>query len=182
MGARIPPVKLEEATDEQREALERVKSALGKVPALYATFGQAPNVLGALLAFQGALAKGGLTARDRDLIDLHVSQLNGCGYCVSAHTALAKANRISGEEILRIREGQGETRRDAAILALARRVTTGRGLGAGAEIAQAREAGLSDPLIVEVISAAALRSLVNAVALASGTEIDWPLAPRIPQG
>lgn len=181
MSVRIPPVKFEEATPQQREALEKVKSALGKVPALYATFGQAPNVLGALLAFQGALAKGGLTARDRDLIDLHVSQLNGCGYCVSAHTVLAKANKLSDADVLRFRDGQGETARDAAVLALARRVTTAGGLGAGAEIAQAREAGLSDPQIVEVISAAALRSLVNAVALASGTEIDWPKAPRIPE-
>jgi AhpD family alkylhydroperoxidase len=115
------------------------------------------------------------------LIDLHVSQLNGCGYCVSAHTVFAKANKISDSEILRIRDGQGETPRDAAVLALARRVAKSGGLGAVAEIAQAREAGLSDPQIVEVIAAAALRSLVNAVAQAAGTEIDWPIAPRIPE-
>jgi len=78
MAVRIKPVKFEEATPQQREVLERVRSALGKVPGLYATFGQAPDVLAAVLQFQGALGKGGLTARDRDLVDLHVSQLNGC--------------------------------------------------------------------------------------------------------
>src|SRR5215475_8910435 len=122
MAVRIKPVKLEEATPRQREALEKTRAAVGKVPALYATFGQAPAVLEALLGFQGALGKGALTARDLDLIDLHVSQLNGCAYCVSAHTAFAKAHNLSDAEILRIRDGQGETPRDAAILALARRV------------------------------------------------------------
>jgi len=181
MAVRIKPVKFEEATPQQREALEKVKAALGKVPALYATFGQAPAVLTALLQFQGALGKGGLTARDRDLIDLHVSQLNGCAYCVSAHTAIAKGNKLSDAEILRIRDGQGDTPRDAAVLALSRRIAKTNGLGAGAEIAQAREAGLSDPDIVEVVAAAALRALVNAVAITAGTEIDWPKAPRIPE-
>src|SRR5215467_12972599 len=86
MTIRIKPVKLEEATARQREVLEKTRSLVGRVPGLYATFAQAPDVLAALLQFQGALQKGGLTARDRDLIDLHVSELNGCAYCVSAHT------------------------------------------------------------------------------------------------
>ncbi len=181
MAVRIPPVKFEDATPQQREALEKVKAALGKVAGLYATFGQAPNVLNALLGFQGALTKGGLTARDLDLIDLHVSQLNGCAYCVSAHTVLGKAHGLAAEQILRIRDGQGDTARDAAVLALARRIAKSGGLGAAAEVAQAREAGLSDAEIVEVIAAVGVRALVNAVALASATEVDWPKAPRIPE-
>jgi uncharacterized peroxidase-related enzyme len=181
MSVRIPRVDFEQASPEQREALSKVKSAVGKVPGLYATFAQAPNVLTALLQFQGALRVGELTVRDRDLIDLHVSQLNGCGYCVAAHTAIGKANKLSDEQLLRFRDGQGETDRDAAVLALSRRVVHGHGLGAGAEIAQARAAGLSDAAIVEVVAAAALRSLVNAVALVSGAEIDWPKAPRTPE-
>lgn len=181
MAVRIPKVEIENATPEQRDALGKVKAALGKVPGLYATFAQAPAVLTALVQFQGALAKGGLTARDRDLVDLHVSQLNGCGYCISAHTAIGKMNKLTDEQILAIRDGRGETARDQAVLALARRVTRTGGAGAGADIAQAREAGLSDAEIVEVVSAAALRSLVNAVAIVSGAEIDWPRAPRTPE-
>lgn len=181
MAVRIPPVDLDEATPQQREALEKVKAAVGKVPGLFATFGQAPNVLNALLGFQSALTKGGLTVRDLDLIDLHVSQLNGCAYCVSAHTVLGKMHGLAAEQILRIRDGQGDTPRDVAVLALARRVAKSGGLGAATEVAQAREAGLGDAEIVEVIAAVGIRTLVNSVALAAATEIDWPKAPRIPQ-
>jgi hypothetical protein len=34
---------------------------------------------------------------------------------------------------------------------------------------------------VEVIAAVGVRALVNAVALASATEIDWPKPPCIPE-
>ena len=182
MTVRIPPVKYEAASAAQKEALDQVKRALGRVPNLYATFGQAPKALSAIVALQGALGKGTLKARDLHLIDLHVSQLNGCAYCVSAHTAFARADKLSDEEILRIRDGAGETARDAAILALARRVTRTGGSAAGAELAQARAAGLTDPEIVEVLVAAGLRSMINAVAIVSRTEIDWPAVPRIPEG
>src|SRR4051812_21817743 len=160
MAVRISPLKLESAAPEQREALDKVKKAIGRVPGLFATIGHAPGVLDALLQFQHALGKGGLTPRDFDLIDLHVSQINGCGYCVSAHTALAKMHGIADEEILRIRHGQGMTQRDAAVLALAGRVARSGGIGAAAEVAQAREAGLSDAQLVEIVSAVGLRATV----------------------
>jgi uncharacterized peroxidase-related enzyme len=182
MTVRIPPVNYESASAAQRAALDEVKRALGKVPNLYATIGQAPRVLSAVVGMQAALGKGGLGPRDRHLIDLHVSQLNGCAYCVSAHTVFAKADGLSEEAALRFRDGAGETPRDAAILALARRVTRTGGAGAGAELAQAREAGLSDPEIVEVVAAAGIRSLINAIAIVARTEVDWPKAPRIPEG
>ena len=180
MSVRIPPLKPESASKEQREALEKVKAAVGNVPALFGTFGHAPNVLSAVMQFQAALAQGGLTRRDRELIDLHVSQLNGCGYCVSAHTVLGRMSGLTDEEMLRARDGHGETPRDAAVLALSRRVVRTGGLQAAAEVAQAREAGLSDAQIVEIVAATALRSLVTAVALVSGVELDFPRAPRTP--
>ena len=153
----------------------------GRLPAM--VIGSLSSKLEDALKEEPALRRmaGDLTARDLDLIDLHVSQLNGCGYCVSAHTVLGKAHGLTAEQILRIRDGQGETKRDSAVLALARRVAKGGGLGAATEIAQAREVGLTDPAIVEVIAAVGVRALVNAVALASATEIDWPKPPRIPE-
>jgi AhpD family alkylhydroperoxidase len=42
-----------------------------------------------------------LETRERHLIDLHVSQLNGCGYCLSAHAALARMDGIEDVEALR---------------------------------------------------------------------------------
>lgn len=176
---RIEPVNPDRASPEQREALSTVKKAFGKVPALYAIFGHSPAVLEALLQLQGALGAGALKRREQHLIDLHASQLNGCGYCLSAHTAIAKSDRVDDLEALR--HGEVTAPRERALVGIVRRVVLNGGALAGAEIAAAREAGLSDQEIVEAITAAGLRSLVNAMAIASGAPIDWPKAARIPE-
>lgn len=176
---RIEPVNPDRASAEQREALSAVKKAFGKVPALYATFGHSPAVVQALLRLQEALGAGALKRREQHLIDLHASQLNGCGYCLSAHTAVASSEHIDDVEALR--HGEVTAPRERALVGIVRRVLLNGGALAGAEIAAAREAGLSDREIVEAIAAAGVRSLFNAVAIASGTPIDWPKAARIPE-
>ena len=176
---RIEPVNPDRASPEQREALASVKKAFGKVPALYATFGHSPAVLEALLQLQGGLGGGALSRREQHLIDLHVSQLNGCGYCLSAHTAVAKSERVDDVEALRA--GEVTAPRERAIVGIVRRVALNGGALAGAEIAAAREAGLGEREIVEVVTAAGVRSLFNAMAIASGTPIDWPKVARIPE-
>jgi len=176
---RIEPVQPDHASPEQREALAAIKKAFGKVPALYATFGHSPGVLGALFQLQGALGKGALKSRERHLIDLHVSQLNGCGYCLSAHTAVAKMDGVQDVEALRADEMSAP--RERALVGLVRRVVLNGGALAGAEIDAARAAGLTDQEIVEAVTAAGLRSLFNALAIAAGTPIDWPTVPRIPE-
>ncbi|QRK12654.1 hypothetical protein JQX13_23045 [Archangium violaceum] len=65
-------------------------------------------------------------------------------------------------------------------LALARRVVRTGGHGAGGELVRAREAGLSDAEVVDVIAAVTLRSFTNAVAVVAQTELDWPKAPALP--
>jgi len=134
-------------------------------------------VLGALFQLQGALGKGALKPRERHLIDLHVSQLSGCGYCLSAHTAVAKMDGV--EDVEALRAGDVIVPRERALVGLARRVVLNGGALAGAEVAAAREAGLTDQEIVEAVTAAGLRSVFNAMAIAAGTPIDWPRAARI---
>jgi uncharacterized peroxidase-related enzyme len=179
MTTRIEPVVSDRASPEQREALASLKKAFGKVPALYATFAHSPGVLTALLQLQGAIGKGSLKARERHLIDLHVSQLNGCGYCLSAHATLARMDGI--EDVEALRAGEVTAPRERALVDLARRLVRTGGPQAGAEIAAAREAGLTDAEIVEAVTAVGVRSLFNALAIAAGTPIDWPKVPRIPE-
>jgi AhpD family alkylhydroperoxidase len=114
------------------------------------------------------------------VLALHVSELNGCSYCLSAHTLLAARAGASGEEAAAAREGQSRSRRERAILALGRRILRTGGARAGRELAEAREAGLTDGEILEVVAHVAARALTNATALLAETEIDFPKAPRLP--
>lgn len=180
MPARIPPVTLASAPDEAKPILEGIKKAIGMVPNLYATLGHSPAALRGYLALSESLQAGKLSAREAELLALHVSELNGCSYCLSAHTALAARAGASPEDAAAAREGQSQIRREQAILALGRRIVRTGGARAGRELAEAREAGLTDGEVLEVVAHVAARALTNAAAILAETEIDFPKAPRLP--
>lgn len=181
MAARIDPTTPQTAPEDSKPLLEDLRRALGKVPNLYATVAHSPAALRGILELEEALAKGALTAREAELVKLHVSELNGCGYCLSAHTLLGTRAGLSRDEIMAGRAGQAGTPREAAILALARRIVRTGGSGAGTELAAAREAGLSDAEVVEIVAHVASKAFSNALAILARTEIDFPKAPRLPE-
>ena len=163
-----------------RPMLDAVQQQLGVVPNLFATIAHSPESLAMLLTASQGLASGALTAREIELVNLYTSELNGCGYCISAHAALGKRAGITPDELDRARLGVAASAREQAILALVRRVVRTGGGGAGTELAGAREAGLGDREIVEVLAHVALKTFTNAVALVAQTEIDFPKPARLP--
>lgn len=180
MTARIPATTETTVPDATRPILARLRQTVGMVPNIYATIGHSPGSLTSVLTWSDAIGKGTLTGREIELLNLHLSELNGCAYCVSAHTALAARAGITPTEAEGARDGLGATPREQAILALARRVLRTGGARAGSEIARAREAGLTDAELIDVLAVVALNTFRNAVNLVAETEIDFPPAPRLP--
>jgi len=177
---RIPPVQLASAPEKVRPLFEGLKKKLGSVPNLFATIGQSPEALQGLLGSMEALSAGALSAREVEQVNLLTSELNGCAYCVAAHGALGKLSGLSPDDIEAARAGRGASAREQAILALVRRVVRTGGAGAGTDLARAREAGLSDAELVEVLAHVSLKSFTNAVAILAQTDIDFPKQPRLP--
>jgi alkylhydroperoxidase family enzyme len=64
---------------------DNLKKALGFVPNLYATFAHSETALPTYLALQNA--KSSLSAKAREVINLAISEVNQCQYCLAAHTA-----------------------------------------------------------------------------------------------
>ena len=84
------PATIEAAPAASRPLLEAVKSQLGVVPNLFRLVANSPVALEGYLGMNGALNKGALPAATRERIALAVAELNGCDYCLSAHTYLGK--------------------------------------------------------------------------------------------
>ena len=63
---------------------DTLKGQLGMVPNLYATLAHSENALGTYLALQSA--KSSITGKAREVVNLVVSQVNDCEYCLAAHT------------------------------------------------------------------------------------------------
>jgi AhpD family alkylhydroperoxidase len=153
-----------------------VKAALGVVPNLMQVVGNSPAALGGYLGLNGALAQGTLPAAVRERIALSVAELNGCEYCLAAHTLLGKHAGLDAAEIQRARLGTATDGYAAAAVQLARAVVQARGKVSDAELAAARRAGLDDAAIVEVVVNVALNVLTNYVNNAAQTTVDFPAA------
>ena len=86
--ARLTPIDPADAAGRAKELLDAVQAKLGLVPNMTRGMAANPVVLDAYLGFSGALGRGRLDARLRELIALAVAEVNGCDYCLSAHTAI----------------------------------------------------------------------------------------------
>jgi uncharacterized peroxidase-related enzyme len=175
----IPTVQT--APSDSKPALEALQKSFGALPNLFATIGNSSAALNGYLAFTDHLGRGALTGREIELINLHVSELNGCAYCVSAHGTLAKRFELSAHDIEQARLGLGKTERENAMFALARRVTRTGGAQAGTELERAKTAGLTDAHIVEIIAHVASKLFTNALAIVGQTPLDLPAQPNLPK-
>ncbi|MNQ82834.1 Carboxymuconolactone decarboxylase family protein [compost metagenome] len=166
---RIVPVSLEHATDATRPLLEGVQKKIGFLPNVFRVLALAPAVLASYLQNSAALGKTSLSATEKEAIFLATSQVNGCDYCLAAHTLFAGKAGLSGEDILSARHGQLN-----AFAALARQVTERRGHLSSEQIQAARAAGIDDAKIVEVIAHVASQTLTNYLNNVALTEVDFP--------
>jgi uncharacterized peroxidase-related enzyme len=166
---RIIPVSLEYATDATRPLLEGVHKKIGFLPNVFRVLAHAPAVLASYLQNSAALGKTSLSATQKEAIFLATSQVNGCDYCLAAHTLFASKAGLSGQEIRSARVGQLD-----AYALLARQITESRGHLSGEQIAAARAAGIDDAKIIEVIAHVASQTLTNYLNNVALTDIDFP--------
>jgi uncharacterized peroxidase-related enzyme len=171
---RIPAIDPAEASGEAKTLLDAVQKKLGRVPNLMRTLAHSPAALGGYLALSGALDKAALDARTRERIALAVAQVNGCGYCLSAHSAIATMVGLSAEEIAAARRGRSSDVKAAAALRYALRLLETRGGVAEADVAAARRAGLGDAELAEIPAIVALNVLTNFANRSAAVEVDFP--------
>lgn len=173
--SRISIPSLDNAPEASKPILDAVHKQLGVVPNLFRLIGTSPAALSAFAGFQGALAKT-LDVKTRERIALAVAQVNGCDYCLSAHSYLAlNLAKLSPEEIALNRKGaSGDARADAAV-AFAAKVAQERGHVGDGAVAAVRAAGFTDAQIVEIVALVAENSFTNYLNEVVKTDIDFPV-------
>jgi uncharacterized peroxidase-related enzyme len=171
---RIPHLALDQVSPEVATTLNAVKAKIGMIPNLFSTFAHAPVVLDAYLGFEGQIAKGKLSAKQREIIALAVGQVNGCHYCLSAHTLMGKGAGLSLEDTHHARNGKATDAKDNAVAQLAHQIAKERGHITDANLKAAHDAGLDNELIAEVVSGVALNTLTNFMNNVAKTKIDFP--------
>ena len=171
---RLKAIETSEAEPKAKALLEGVQKKLGMTPNLMRTMANSPAVLEAYLAFSTALGKGSLPPKLREQIALIVGELNGCQYCLSAHSALGKMVGLSDEEIADSRRGVSPDRKTDAVLRFAGKVVTERGWVGDDDVAALRAAGTTDAEVAEIVATVAVNIFSNYFNHVADTEVDFP--------
>lgn len=158
-----------------RPLLDAVHKQLGVVPNLMKVLGNSPAALGGYLGLNATLGKGALGAKTGERIALAIAEINGCNYCLAAHTYLGKnVARLDDAEIAANRSGaSGDAKADAAVR-FAAQVARERGHVADADVQAVKAAGFTDGEVMEIVVHVALNTLTNYVNEVAQTEIDFP--------
>ncbi len=164
-----------EVTPGNQVIFDRLTSILGTVPNLYAGFAWSANALGTYLALEKS--KSSLDAREREAIQLVVSQVNDCRYCLIAHSEIGRMNGFSAEEVREICLGSAtfDNRLDAMVR-LAKSITENRGRSDEDVLSAFYATGLTKENLVDVVLVIGYIIIANYLQALIDTPLDFPLA------
>ncbi len=173
--SRIAIPSRETAPAASQPLLDAVNKQLGVVPTMFRLISLSPAALQGYLGLNGALTKA-LDVRTRERIALAVAQVNGCDYCLSAHTYLSlNLAKIDRAEIALNRNGGSSDPKADAAVRFAAKVAQTRGKVGGTDIDAVKAAGWSDAQLVEIVAVVAENVLTNFVNNVAETDIDFPI-------
>jgi AhpD family alkylhydroperoxidase len=167
-----------EVSPANQAIFDQLKGKLGMVPNLYATLAHSEHALGNYLAFQNA--KSSITGKAREVVNLIVSQVNECEYCLAAHTVIGGMVGFTPEQVLEIRSGRASF--DAKLDALARLVRSiavSRGKGDQALVNAFLAAGWTKENLVDVIVTIGDKVVTNYLHSTTKVPVDFPAAPAL---
>jgi uncharacterized peroxidase-related enzyme len=162
---RVAPVKLDEATPEQLEALQ-VTPSNTKVSAYVLTLAHDVETLKVRSPLFNAIMydKGGMARDERELGALAASMVNHCIYCAAVHAGrhaqIAKDTTVTDELFAKGLKADLSPR-DRAIFDFAYALSQTPSEAAPEHMSKLREAGLDDAEILDLILSSALFGWAN---------------------
>ena len=156
---------------------DNLNKALGFVPNLYATIAYSDNGLGRYLAYQNA--KTTLSNKEKEAVNLVVSEVNNCLYCKSAHTVIGKMNGFTDEQLLNIRREKADHPKLNALVKLAASITRNRGNAEPELVDDFYAQGYTNENLVDLILQVSDKTAMNYLHNLTKVPVDFPLAPAL---
>lgn len=167
----------EEVSPENQAIFDALKAQLGFVPNLYAAIGHSATGLGKYLAYQNA--KTSLTNKEKEVVNLVVSEVNGCRYCLSAHTVIGGMNGFTQAEIIDLRSGKSSNPKLNALVVLAKDITENKGRASAKNLQAFYDAGYTKGNLVDLMLQISDKIAMNYLHNLTQIEIDFPVAPAL---
>ena len=165
-------------SENNQAIFDNLQKGLGFVPNLYAYYAKNETALGDYLALQNR--KTTLKAKEREVINLVTSQINGCRYCQSAHTVLGKMNGFTDEQVIELRNGSAsfDPKLDALVKFTAS-VVENRGRASEESKDAFFAAGYTEANLIDVVIIIGDKIISNYIHNLTGFPIDFPIAPEL---
>jgi uncharacterized peroxidase-related enzyme len=168
----------DEVTEQNQQIFDDLKSKVGFVPNIYATYAYSKHAPARYLAF--ANGKTSLNNKEKEAINLVTSQVNGCTYCLAAHTQIGKMNGFTDEQILELRQGEAtfDDKLDA-LVKLAGAITANRGNVSDDVLSGFFDAGYTRENLIDVIVNVGEKTVTNFLHNVTEIPVDFPAAPEL---
>ncbi len=168
----------DEVSADNQLLFDKLQSGLGFIPNLYATLAHSETALGDYLKLQGR--KTSLSLKEKEIINLSVSQVNDCRYCLAAHTLLAQKAGFTEMQTIAIRRGSfpDDVKLDA-LVRFSRSVAENRGKVSDDDRAAIFDAGYTPGNVVDIIVLIGDKIITNYLHSVTDIPVDFPEAPAI---
>jgi uncharacterized peroxidase-related enzyme len=147
-----------------RAMLQESQAKMGMIPNMYARMVNLPALMRTYaVGYEGFRAESGFSPAEQEVVFLSISHANGCEYCVAAHSFLGdKASHVPPAVTDAIRDGRAvPDERLGALSSFTRHVLSTRGRPTRAAAEAFLAAGFSEPQILAVVLAIAVKTISN---------------------
>ena len=160
--ANFPVHTLASAPEGSKPALQWLAQAFGMVPNIAGAIAGSPKLINGLVGVFQQAHGGSFTEAQVQTLLLTNAVTNGCAWAVAFHSALARKEGLSEEDVqaIRARRLPGD-RALAALSHLSRTLIDKRGRLDDQDVAQFTEAGFDQALVLEVILVVAASTMTN---------------------
>jgi len=160
-------------SEKNKIIFEALKDKFGRVPNIFVAFTSSEN--GLENYFNYLTQDNSLNYREREVVNLVVSQVNQCSYCLSFHSAVAERIGFNKEQILDIRANDIQFDKSLkAIAALAHNIALTKGHISGAILLDFYEAGYDQGHLIDVVLAVGNITTLNLLYAITNVPIDFP--------
>ncbi|TRZ43983.1 carboxymuconolactone decarboxylase family protein [Robertkochia solimangrovi] len=156
---------------------DKLENALGFVPNLYATIAHSDHALERYLNYQNA--RTSFSNKEKEAINLVVSEVNGCIYCQSAHTVIGKMNGFSDAQLIAIRKGNSDNAKLDALVKLAADVTINKGQVRDQNLQNFFNQGYTRENLVDLILQVSDKTAMNYLHNLTQIPVDFPIATAL---
>ncbi|MFO7764755.1 MAG: carboxymuconolactone decarboxylase family protein [Wenzhouxiangellaceae bacterium] len=150
------------APQDARDLLEKAEKNYGFIPNILGVMANSPALLEAYMSLSQIFEKTSFSAAEKQTVLLAVSTENDCGYCKSAHTAIAKMQNVDEAVLNAI--ASGDKLPDAKLDVLfnfTRTMVEKRGLPSDADLQAFFDAGYSEAQVQDVIVGIGMKTMSN---------------------